>query len=102
MSEFSTLIRKIRDTRSMTEFADELGLTAAAVSRYESGKRQREPEKSFIAALLRVADPEQQRALLAVLGMDVEGFEAAILAGAGVPDVAVTGTVGGDEKEQGQ
>ena len=104
MSEFSTLIRKIRDTRSMTEFADELGLTAAAVSRYESGKRQREPEKSFIAALLRVASPEQAQELLEVLGMDVEQLRAAILANAGVATVTITATVGGngsgDETEE--
>ena len=92
MSEFSTLIRQIRGTRSMTEFADELGLTAAAVSRYESGKRQREPEKGFVAALLRVAEPEQQRDLLLALGMDVAQFEAAILESAGV--VVVTAAMG--------
>ena len=83
----------------MTEFADELGLTAAAVSRYESGKRQREPEKSFIAALLRVASPEQAQELLEVLGMDVEQLRAAILESNGVADVAVTGMVGGNGNE---
>jgi len=93
MSEFSTLVRQIRGTRSMVEFADELGLSHAAVSRYESGKRQHEPEDSAIAKLLRVAEPEQQRDLLLALGMDVEQFEAAILKSAGV--VVVTAAAGG-------
>jgi len=102
MSEFSTLVRQIRGTRSMVEFADELGLSHAAVSRYESGKRQHEPEDSAIAKLLRVAEPEQQRDLLLALGMDVEQFEAAILKSAGV--VVVTAAAGGgngheEEKE---
>ena len=106
MSEFSTLIRQIRGTRSMTEFADELGLTAAAVSRYESGKRQREPEDSAIAKLLRAATPEQAQELLAALGMDVEQLRTAILASLGVATATVTATVGGngsgDETEEGE
>ena len=73
----------------MTEFADELGLTAAAISRCENEKRQRQPEKGFIAALLRVASPEQAQEVLRVLGMDVEQLRAAILASLGVKDVTV-------------
>jgi len=73
----------------MTEFADELGLTAAAISRCENEKRQRQPEKGFIAALLRVASPEQAQEVLRVLGMDVEQLRAAILASLGVATVTV-------------
>ena len=89
MSEFSTLVRQIRGTRSMAEFADELGLSHAAISRYESGKRQQEPEDSAIAKLLRVATPDQAQELLRVLDVDVEQLRAAILASLGVKDVTV-------------
>ena len=89
MSEFSTLVRQIRGTRSMAEFADELGLSHAAISRYESGKRQQEPEDSAIAKLLRVATPDQAQELLRVLDVDVEQLRAAILASLGVATVTV-------------
>jgi len=106
MSEFSTLVRQIRGTRSMAEFADELGLSHAAISRYESGKRQQEPEDSAIAKLLRVATPDQAQELLRVLDVDVEQLRAAILASLGVATATVTATVGGngsgDETEEGE
>ena len=75
----------------MAEFADELGLSHATVSRCENEKRQRQPEKGFIAALLRVASPEQAQEVLRVLDVNVEQLRAAILASLGIIDVPADG-----------
>ena len=85
----------------MAEFADELGVSHAAVSRYESGKRQHEPEDSAIAKLLRVATPEQAQELLAALGMDVEQLRTAILASLDIVDVPAKAG-GGNGHEEGK
>ena len=58
-----------------------------------------DPDRAAVAALLRVAEPEQQRDLLLALGMDVEQFEAAILESARIADVTPT-KVGGNGKER--
>jgi len=98
MSDFAALVKQIRGDRSMAEFANELGLSHAAISRYESGKRQQEPEDSAIAKLLSAATPEQAQELLRALGMDVDQLKAAILASNGVADVTPT-AVGGNGRE---
>ena len=74
----------------MAEFADELGLSHAAVSRYESGKRQHEPEDSAIAKYLGVATTDQAQELLAVLGVNVEQLRSDILAGYGIVNATIT------------
>jgi len=99
MSKFLEIMDQIQGSRTQAELAHEMGVSEAAISLAKSGKRQREPEKSFIAALLRVASPEQAQELLEVLGMDVEQLRAAILESNGVADVAVTGMVGGNGNE---
>ena len=88
MSKFIELIEQIQGDRTQAELAHIMGVSEATISLAKRGERQREPEKGFIAALLRVAEPEQQRDLLLALGMDVAQFEAAILASAGVVVVA--------------
>ena len=104
MSKFTEIVEQIQGARTQAELARDMGVSEATVSLAKRGERQREPEKGFIAALLRVAEPDQQRDLLLALGMDVEQFEAAILASAGVATATVTATVGGngDETETGK
>ena len=96
MSKFLEIMDQIQGSRTQAELAHEMGVSEAAISLAKSGKRQREPEKSFIAALLRVADADQAQELLEVLGMDVEQLRAAILASLGVATATVTATVGGN------
>ena len=89
MSKFLEIMDQIQGSRTQAELAHEMGVSEAAISLAKSGKRQREPEKGFVAALLRVADADQAQELLEVLGMDVEQLRAAILASLGVKDVTV-------------
>lgn len=82
MDKLTTIISQIRGNRSQAKFARLLGISTAAVSRYESG--QRIPSTQTVAALLQIAEPEQQRDLLEALGVDVDQFATALLASAGV------------------
>ena len=99
MSKFIELIEQIQGDRTQAELAHIMGVSEATISLAKRGERQREPEKGFIAALLRVAEPEQQRDLLLALGMDVAQFEAAILESAGVAVVTAAKAGGGNGKE---
>ena len=89
--EFAEVIRSIRGDKTQAEFGKRIGVTNAAVSLYESGQR---PPDRVICALLHVTTPEQQAIILEALGMDVQRYDAAILASAGVTLVEVVGTVG--------
>lgn len=94
MDELESMINIITDiqgNRTQAEFAKIIGVSEAAVSLYKSG--QRHPNTDTVAALLRIADPPQQCALLKTLGIeDVEQFAADLLASAGVK------LIGGDGK----
>jgi len=101
MSKFIEVMEQIQGDRTQAELARDMGVSEAAISLAKHGKRQREPEKSFVAALLRAAEPEQQRALLEALGIeDVTEFAEALLASATAAHAPVTGTVGGNGKER--
>ena len=94
MKELPQIIEEIRGNRSQAEFAQDVGISRTAITRYESGERK--PGYDATAALLRVADPPQQKALLEALGIeDVEQFATDLLASAGVKLIEV----GGDGKE---
>lgn len=96
---FATIVKEIRGQRTQTEFGKLTGMSNAAVSRYESGQRM--PQYDAISALLRVAEPAQQRALLEALGVtDMEEFAEAILASAGVTLVAIPTPADGCGKEE--
>ncbi len=85
MEGIAQVVAGIRESHGMSqaEFAAMLGVSPAAVSRWESGGRT--PTTEQIGALLRAAQPGQQRALLEALGVeDVEQFAADLLASAGV------------------
>jgi len=92
--EFPQALVKMRGKRTQEQFAQDTSLAVDSIRSYECGRRR--PGYDAIAALLRVAEPDQQRDLLLALGMDVEQFEAAILASAGVATATVTATVGGN------
>ena len=78
------LITKIRKSQGLTkvEFAAVIGVNRSTITRWEKGERT--PEHNEIGALLRIAEPDQQRQLLELLGIeDVEQFAADLLASAG-------------------
>ena len=80
------IIKDIRESHNMSkaQFSRLLGVTGGAITRWENGERTPDGPKT-VGALLRVAQPEQQKALLEALGIeDVEQFAADILASAGV------------------
>lgn len=80
------LITQIRETLNLnkTDFADLLKVAPATVTRWEKGERMPTGQDE-IGALLRAAQPEQQRELLEALGIDdVTRFAADLLASAGV------------------
>jgi hypothetical protein len=104
MNELPAIIKQIRGEATQPEFAGRLtaiihqwhgngklpqqSVSVPSISRYESGERV--PKGPVIAALLRVAEPEQQRALLEALGIeDVTEFATALLESAGVVVVEV-------------
>ena len=101
--DFATVVKEIRGDKTQAEFGKRIGVTNAAISRYESGGR---PPDRVICALLRVTTPEQQAVILEALGMDVQRYDAAILASAGVTLVEIQGTIpaaapaNGKEQEQ--
>ena len=99
MSKFIEIMEQIQGNRTQAELAHDMGVSESTISLAKRGERQREPEKSFIAALLRVADADQAQKLLEVLGMDVEQLRAAILASLGVATATVTATIGGNGSE---
>jgi transcriptional regulator with XRE-family HTH domain len=79
------IVTEIRESLGLNKagFAAALGVSPGAVTRWENGTRV--PTTEQIGALLRVARPEQQRALLEALGIeDVEQFAVDVLASAGV------------------
>jgi len=92
--EFPQTLAKMRGERTQEQFAQDTGLAVDSIRSYECGRRR--PGYDAIAALLRVAEPGQQRDLLLALGMDVAQFEAAILASLGVATATVTATSGGN------
>lgn len=59
------IIKEVRDDSTMKQFATLLGVSEASISRYESG--QRRPSAPVFGALLTLATPEQQRALLSAI-----------------------------------
>lgn len=72
------------------KFANLLGVTAGAVTRWEKGTRV--PATPEFGRMLRVAPPEHQVALLEALGVeDVEQFASDLLAAAGVALVTCKG-----------
>ena len=74
------------------EFANLLGVSAGAVTRYEAGTRV--PATPEFGKLLRVAPPKHQAALLEALGVEnVERFASDLLAAAGVMLVTCKGAV---------
>jgi len=82
MNDMQTIVREIRMYHGLNknDFATLVGVSPAAITRWENGERK-PTEPAMIGALLRVARPEQQAAILATLGIeDVEGFAADILA----------------------
>jgi len=82
------LITKIRETLNLNkaQFARLLRTSNATITRWEKGERT--PQHSEIGALLRIADPDQQRQLLELLGIgDVEQFAADLLAAAEVQQI---------------
>ena len=83
--EFPQTLVKMRGKRTQEQFAQDTSLAVDSIRSYECGRRR--PGYDAIAALLRVAEPDQQRDLLLALGMDVEQFEAAILASLDIVDV---------------
>jgi len=85
--EFPQTLVKMRGERTQEQFARDTGLAVDSIRSYECGRRR--PGYDAIAALLRVATPEQAQELLEVLGMDVEQLRAAILASLGVATVTV-------------
>jgi transcriptional regulator with XRE-family HTH domain len=88
------VIKKIRESHNLNraEFAGFLDVNPSTITRWEKG--QRRPTDQQIGALLRVAQPEQQRALLEVLGIeDVTQFAADLLASAGVVTAVRVGEV---------
>ncbi|HIP96537.1 MAG TPA: helix-turn-helix domain-containing protein [Anaerolineae bacterium] len=92
MAAIGEIVTSIREGLGLRkgEFARVLGVSAGAVTRWENGTRT--PTTEQIGALLRVAQPEQQRELLEALGIeDVEQFAADLLASAGVELVIVGG-----------
>ena len=77
----------LTETIQNTNGLQQKTVSSSSVSRYESGERI--PKGLVIGALLRIAEPEQQRLLLEALGIeDVEQFAADLLASAGVTLVA--------------
>lgn len=80
------LIKHIRESHKLTktQFADLLGFNPSTVTRWEKGDRV-PTGHAEIGALLRVADPDEQRVLLEILGIeDVTVFAADLLASANV------------------
>ena len=100
--EFPQTLVKMRGKRTQEQFAQDTSLAVDSIRSYEYGRRR--PGYDAIAALLRVAEPDQQRDLLLALGMDVEQFEAAILASLDIVDVPakVGGNGSGHETEEGE
>ena len=89
--ELGAIVKEIRGTRTLAEFAEIIGCSESAMSRYEHDQRA---AYRIVAALLRIAEPVQQATLLKVLGItDVEQFATAILASAGVELVEIQGTL---------
>lgn len=85
------IIKRIRKSCNLNQvqFAGLVGVDQSTVCRWENGGRTRIGQDE-IGALLRVAEPSEQRALLEALGIeDVEAFAADLLASAGVVLVEV-------------
>lgn len=59
------IIKEVRNSRTMKEFAALLSVSEASISRYESG--QRRPSAPVFSAMLSLATPEQQTALLSAI-----------------------------------
>lgn len=101
MNTLAEIIQEMQGTGTAVGLAARLGLSPAALSRIKRATRQQAPADGTVAKLLRVAEPEQAAAILKVLGIeDVEQFATALLAAAGVPPVAVEGTVGKKEEKE--
>jgi transcriptional regulator with XRE-family HTH domain len=80
------IVRRIRESRNLNQanFAALINKSPSTVYRWENGERSPTGHEE-IGALLRVAEPEEQRALLEALGIeDVGAFAADLLASAGV------------------
>jgi len=80
------LVVRIRKSRNLnqSQFAALIGRDRSTVHRWENGERTPTGHEE-IGALLRVAEPEEQRALLEALGIeDVAAFAVDLLASAGV------------------
>lgn len=101
MKTMAEIVEEMQGGGTAADLAKRSGLSQATLCRIKGGTRQQTPETSVIAALLRAAEPPQQIAIFQVLGIeDVEQFARALLAAAGVADVAVTGTVGNRDKRE--
>ena len=78
MDNLAKLITEIRGERSLTEFAETIGVTLSSLSRYESGERN--PGTRAVGPLLIEATPEQARQILEFLGIEDVGTFAAEVA----------------------
>ena len=71
MNTMAKLITEIRGERSLTEFAETIGVTLSSLSRYESGERN--PGTRAVGPLLIEATPEQAAQILEALGIEDVG-----------------------------
>ena len=76
------VVRMIRGSRSMREFAADLGVMVSTVSKWESGSNR--PSGRNTGKLLGEANALQAKALLAALDEDVVRLEDHILEAGGV------------------
>lgn len=98
--QMKNLITQIRKSQGLAkvEFAAVIGVNRSTITRWEKGERT--PEHSEIGALLRIAEPDQQRQLLELLGIeDVEQFAADLLAAAGVQQIESGGNGNREQPE---
>jgi transcriptional regulator with XRE-family HTH domain len=63
--ELSQIIKEVRNSRTMKQFATLLSISEASVSRYEKGSRR--PSAPVFSRLLELATTEQQAALLSAI-----------------------------------